>query len=576
MKKSLAIAAVMCLTGLVATTPASAGYWMEVTNDEIEGSPAWLSYNSQSLDGEVAWDIPSSWTSDPQWQSQTKDWVDAGEIGAGFIMSSYMTVAGNGGAASSHSEGTRRVKFKWVRNVVNGVPDPDDDPDPVLRVIVYASIESDIFNSTFNNSNDSLITKLQDWSGLTTPQGSGVLINNINKKILLHIKTNGADEVWLPAIYYGARGTVNANGNSDAFIGIHGHFDQYILFDNREIKIVSPTIEDSYQRHLEFGLPSRIPRVRDETDALIVDTALEWSQVDTVYNPLPEAVYEWTGYTILNASLKDYANPTCIWEHSGPGSPTQTPEILSVEDFNGPYAVGHTQARFNAKFGQAPTTPLTNSIKVSATDSDGAIGVNKYTIVWHYPHEWNSTPYATGTKTWDHADPIEITRPVAYQPGSVSGKWSHSKYQASEAIGTLGNFVFTAGSAFSKVPLLSLFLAAAELGWEEFIDSTVDNTDLDASFVAVWESDLNEIPAAAASWIPARPTLSGGGWDNTQTTQSLWYLSDPAKIVEYEEELYEGSSYDTHGYVEEIRRGLKRTTGRISLTGTFRLNSGTP
>ncbi len=560
MKKNLAILAGLCLTGLFSVDYALAGSWEQVYNEEAFNTPAWEVENAKRLRGELHWSVPSNWATSLPGQTQvTIPWAEIGDEGAGF-MASLLAVGGEGGSGIAYSEGERRTKYKWVRNQINGVDDPNDNPPPVLYVRVDGSASIDAYNSAGESFGATLTTTVDDQSGTGVYQGSGTWIDNNVKSVLLQIKTYGAEEVWVPWVIFKSRGTISANGNSGTWVGITGSLSYYSSIDHRGVKIVSPSIENpfSYYKAYASGLPVQEIHQRDEVDAMVVSKAAT-KRIITLAD-LSKKV-RWYGGAELEALTSGFTTPTYSWDLD------QNKDIASGDELT---VVDYTHYNpfgpWTLVLSEDTLPPGTKTdFKVRVTDADGAVGSNTYTIQWHKPFENyiddpNDSDFPReGYNLW----PSDVINGTIEAGAAINGSTGATATYKKVLLTQLSDWAETGTGLYKKLDFLGLASPYVEGITEILVDlGILGDFDHDEGTSMVLQNSSDMFNKAVEITEAGHNSLVPAGADYDDC-----YLTSPLFYVKYQVRHLIGDTYGQNGYLGQDDRLVGSDNDGTSIYG---------
>jgi len=390
MKKKFAVAAAvtagLCFAGGGHLKPAFAGHWEEVPADLLNSDVQTLGEYRQGTAEIEGTNAPSdgfsftgNWA-DYSWQSPYSDpWHgDIGWFSAGVM----------GGPLQVTSSGKLCTKFRWVRDIVNGQPDPNDNPPASMNIKAFAGISTYGFNDTGNGLVSSI--SINDDEGVVDINGN-YIGGQLYKTILSTIATNGEEEVSTPWVNYDGSYYSPFDGLG-AYLGGEVDVSYSAVPDTRSLTISSSTIEPSYYKHYESPYWVPEPHVRQDDGSMTVDSVMKWFAPDE-----SGTAGAWWGGGIFTADAANFTSPTYEWSVEG-GVPSSlaaaainagTSSVTLPNDaYTGPtirgIELGGT-AKGNGFIDQSV-------FKVKVTDSDGAVGENTYTVNWHTPYEnWVQT-----------------------------------------------------------------------------------------------------------------------------------------------------------------------------------------
>ena len=234
--------------------------------------------------------------------------------------------------------------------------------------------------------------------------------------------------------------------------GSGGYISGNVAFDNREVYITCPDIENANAK-------GPVPDVRDpSTGAITVDSAVTWGV--SVNN-----VFGWGASHQYYAITSNFVNPFYQWSIAGDGTMSSfSPQSLGEQYFDSHYY-------FAEDFGQIFGNSLNKSSTVTVTvqDStlpsnagipagDGGVAANTFTIRWHYPYE-----------NWQTSGAAFQNAPAAYHStngpqganGQVAIPVSAAKTDWSVA-GKIGSGIIATGAALAAGtdPIVLGFAAA--------------------------------------------------------------------------------------------------------------------
>jgi len=156
--------------------------------------------------------------------------------------------------------------------------------------------------------------------------------------------------------------------------------------DSRDVAIGCSTIEDSYYKgsyDSQHGT-DRYQHLRDPiTGAIVTDSAVTYQNESTVGLGGASGTgtaQGWQANNIaLTANAAGFNSPTYQWSLSGPSQASLTNPITNPVNYS-------LLEADSSKF------PLSGTVKVTVTDSDGASAANTFGITWHLPYEVNAPP----------------------------------------------------------------------------------------------------------------------------------------------------------------------------------------
>jgi len=272
---------------------------------------------------------------------------------------------------SANTGGTLWAVFQW-----NGPLPIPDHINVLLRTTVSASAD------TQSSGLSSSATATDSTFGETASAPGGVPL--VTGRHLLRVPiSNGVAQVSLGgnvtatatnSVAYGTMGTYNGypgstsggyyyQTNGPKEISASASIGATAAFDNREVTINSPTIEDSYYKSAfdsQHGTDRYLHQPAPATGAMSVDSMATYSDADNAHG--------WIANATLVASPVGFSKPTYVW----------------ASDFNPVAMVGVDMSQQSIPagwfIGDGSNLPITKNITVTATDADGASAANTYTI----------------------------------------------------------------------------------------------------------------------------------------------------------------------------------------------------
>lgn len=208
-----------------------------------------------------------------------------------------------------------------------------------------------------------------------------------------------------------------------------------------------------------------------------------------------------------------------------------------------------------------------STLKVTTTDSDKVSLSNSYTINWHLPQEWETSPVKTLSPVWDSVEPIQIIQDKCTASGSVTGRWRWQNFYVGALLDKDEGDVFGLAKTLSDDPLQALFYHACGIYGQKLSDE--DQTTQDGIFKTIWDSDMNNDPSTSATWFGNRPKNADGSWNNSDTEKVKWRLTNPRMLKKYQVEFYHGDAYGPNGYGGPIHRALRRRIPGTWISGDF-------
>jgi hypothetical protein len=539
-----------------------------VPNTEVVGTSAWIAENAQRYEGAVTYDLnnihpytfqTSNSSGNADWKSDTYYcWHKNGR----GLYTGGMEYA-EGGEGSLHTIGRMRSKFKWVRS------NPNDNPPDVLVVKIIASVGAYSNSITSNDPNhpdrdvakEHVMVEMSAEEYSATPAGKhdyydGALDQWLSHdfaqmKRLMPVETNGQDVVWGPWVDIKAKADVDGgritNPPDSSFqilsgiVWVEANYEAQP--DNRSVHISSPTIDQSYYKHYQFGLPVQDPHVRADDGSISVDSAASWDEIRS----------DWiTVGNLFTANTPNFQSPTYQWKLSGDGTPlTIFHETQLAAD----------QATLPMSLylgGETVQFPKTNEFKVTVTDTDGAAGTNTYNVTWRHPYD-NPHPYADPDPYWETPE-LEIASPgYANNNGSISANWNLPNPYWGATRETL-----TAAGIAVRHPYWAMMFKAAGFLMDNAAQSP--NTG-SANFDDCWASSgsIWDVPPAATST------------PEELNAEQNKYRMIPVRKEKYTIKFIEADHYNVHGYEGPYRRvfsvkGASDGTVEEAWVGDFRKN----
>jgi hypothetical protein len=366
-----------------------------------------------------------------------------------------------GTSGSVTASGKLRIRFKWVRNQINGVDDTTDNPPATLNLVVH------LWAGSFFDSDDVVNAQVTSQVGIENGASypgsqeaptsqSPIYLSQIDKYIPIQKSTSSMDSqerIWSDWFTFdgSTQGDVTLSAPYSRDAQTSFGFDWVI--DDRALEI-SSSAEPTYHKGAN-GEP-------EENTGDTQDVAATWNEALNMWY--------WNGAFDANLSGSLWDSPTYTWAAGSLLQYNQNNPNLYVSSIsNAQYILpSYTEAA-------GPGGPY--SLAVSAEDTDGRYVAGTYAMNFHKPYHW--TKIGNTDSLCDSSDaphgpydisftPVDVAPSVTfnydYDPKKVDINWGEGLSIGSATIGAAGaiSVVLTDGAtAPAALGLISSVMGGA-------------------------------------------------------------------------------------------------------------------
>jgi len=293
--------------------------------------------------------------------------------------------------AHAQVEGDLTSVFTWVPATTGELPPPQISVKEVAKTFVTARVITQW--GVFAGGDGTTRAVDNGWDDpVLYPEAGGYTERSGIHLVTLLVQFDSSDNKWKAQLTRHLSAWIHQSGSSYDN-DIQAHLTYSVALDTRSVHISSPTIETSYYKHYQFGLPVQEPRVRQPDGSISVDSVANWDWAENCWVGQAQIVSNEVGFV----QNKDNLWPNRKWELSeGSGTPFFMSALaMSAQEpvLNPPGSglfslnLGGTDPDIHR--GSAVIGNTESTLRVTVTDkgNDGAIATNTYRIYWHKPVE---------------------------------------------------------------------------------------------------------------------------------------------------------------------------------------------